>query len=141
MPRSTQSLTSCTANTGSPTAAATNRMTASTDSNAASVATSAKNAGYSGKFFANSISWNFNLGLTAASADPERKLWAFGSASRVVVRDGVVAEAQDIDLCMIMGAGWPFWLGGITPYLDRSGASERAGGGRFLPQGLASVPA
>ena len=31
----------------------------------------------------------------------------------------------DIDLCMVLGAGWPFWLGGITPYLDRSGVSER----------------
>jgi hypothetical protein len=27
--------------------------------------------------------------------------------------------------CMITGAGWPFHLGGITPYLDRSGISER----------------
>lgn len=34
---------------------------------AASVATSTKNSGYQPKFFANSISWNFNLGLTAAS--------------------------------------------------------------------------
>ena len=35
--------------------------------------------------------------------------------------EGVVADAADIDLAMITGAGWPFWLGGITPYLDRSG--------------------
>ena len=42
--------------------------------------------------------------------------------------EGVVAEAQDIDLCLILGAGWPFHLGGITPYLDRErrlGARER----------------
>ena len=33
--------------------------------------------------------------------------------------EGVVAGPEDIDLCMILGAGWPFHLGGITPYLDR----------------------
>ena len=49
--------------------------------------------------------------------------------------EGVVAEAQDIDLCMILGAGWPFHLGGVTPYLDRSGTSERVTGKRFLPTG------
>ncbi|WP_405216427.1 3-hydroxyacyl-CoA dehydrogenase NAD-binding domain-containing protein [Agrococcus sp. Ld7] len=43
----------------------------------------------------------------------------------------VVEAAEDIDLCMILGAGWPFQMGGITPFLDRSGASERAFGGTF----------
>jgi hypothetical protein len=37
----------------------------------------------------------------------------------------------DIDLCMIMGAGWPFHLGGITPYLDRVGASQKVFGKTF----------
>jgi hypothetical protein len=54
--------------------------------------------------------------------------------------EGVVAEAQDIDLCLILGAGWPFHLGGITPYLDRSGVSERVTGRRFLLPGIASLP-
>jgi hypothetical protein len=45
----------------------------------------------------------------------------------------VVAEPQDIDLCLIAGAGWPFHLGGITPYLDRSGIAESTTGRRFLP--------
>ena len=49
--------------------------------------------------------------------------------------EGVVAEAQDIDLCMLLGAGWPFHLGGITPYLDRTGTSERVTGSRFLAPG------
>ncbi len=53
----------------------------------------------------------------------------------------VVAEVQDIDLCMLLGAGWPFWLGGVSPYLDRSGSSERVTGGRFLAPGVASLPA
>jgi len=53
--------------------------------------------------------------------------------------DDVVAEPPDIDLCLLLGAGWPFHLGGITPYLDRTGISEHATGRRFLPPGVASV--
>lgn len=45
--------------------------------------------------------------------------------------DDVVHAAEDIDLCMILGAGWPFQMGGATPYLDRVGASERVFGGTF----------
>jgi 3-hydroxyacyl-CoA dehydrogenase/enoyl-CoA hydratase/carnithine racemase len=59
----------------------------------------------------------------------------------LMLDEGVVAEAQDIDLCLITGAGWPFHLGGITPYLDREGYSERATGKKFLAPGVASVPA
>lgn len=69
----------------------------------------------------------------------ERALNALADEVRRMLDEGVVAEAQDIDLCMILGAGWPFWLGGITPYLDRSGAAERATGQRFLAPGVASV--
>jgi 3-hydroxyacyl-CoA dehydrogenase/enoyl-CoA hydratase/carnithine racemase len=50
---------------------------------------------------------------------------------KLMLDEGVVDSAKDIDLCMIMGAGWPFHLGGITPYLDRSGASQKAFGGSF----------
>ncbi|MGI5340643.1 3-hydroxyacyl-CoA dehydrogenase NAD-binding domain-containing protein [Streptomyces sp. CA-181903] len=59
----------------------------------------------------------------------------------LMLSEGVVAEAQDIDLCLITGAGWPFHLGGVTPYLDREGVSERVNGKRFLEPGVASVPA
>jgi len=55
--------------------------------------------------------------------------------------EGVVADVRDIDLGMILGAGFPFWLGGIAPYLDREGISERVAGRRFLPLGVASLPA
>lgn len=48
-----------------------------------------------------------------------------------MLEDGVVAAPEDIDLCLILGAGYPFQAGGITPYLDRSGASQRAFGGTF----------
>lgn len=43
----------------------------------------------------------------------------------------VVAEAEDIDLCLILGAGYPFQAGGLTPFLDRVGASEKAFGDTF----------
>ncbi len=70
-----------------------------------------------------------------------RALEAVAQEIGLMLEEGVVAEAQDIDLCMITGAGWPFHLGGITPYLDREGISERVNGKRFLAPGLASVPA
>jgi 3-hydroxyacyl-CoA dehydrogenase/enoyl-CoA hydratase/carnithine racemase len=44
---------------------------------------------------------------------------------RLMLDDGVVPEVEDIDLCLILGAGWPFIDGGASPYLDREGASER----------------
>jgi 3-hydroxyacyl-CoA dehydrogenase/enoyl-CoA hydratase/carnithine racemase len=69
-----------------------------------------------------------------------RALEAIAEEIGLMLREGVVAEAQDIDLCLITGAGWPFHLGGITPYLDRAGISERVTGSRFLPRGVASVP-
>jgi 3-hydroxyacyl-CoA dehydrogenase/enoyl-CoA hydratase/carnithine racemase len=50
---------------------------------------------------------------------------------KLMLEEKVVQTPQDIDLCMIMGAAWPFHLGGITPYLDRSGASEKAFGRSF----------
>ncbi|MFG7945174.1 3-hydroxyacyl-CoA dehydrogenase NAD-binding domain-containing protein [Streptomyces cacaoi] len=71
----------------------------------------------------------------------ERALNAIAEEIRLMLDEGVVAEAQDIDLCLITGAGWPFHLGGITPYLDREGVSERVTGRRFLERGTASVPA
>jgi 3-hydroxyacyl-CoA dehydrogenase len=54
--------------------------------------------------------------------------------------EGVVATPQQIDLCMVLGAGWGFHLGGITPYLDRRGYGERVLGRRLLPDGVADVP-
>ncbi|MGZ0067805.1 3-hydroxyacyl-CoA dehydrogenase NAD-binding domain-containing protein [Microbacterium arborescens] len=50
---------------------------------------------------------------------------------KLMLDEGVVPEVQDIDLCLILGAGWPFIDGGASPYLDREGASERAFGDTF----------
>ncbi|MEV7425049.1 3-hydroxyacyl-CoA dehydrogenase NAD-binding domain-containing protein [Streptomyces sp. NPDC091212] len=71
----------------------------------------------------------------------DRVLDAVAQEIGLMLDEGVVAEAQDIDLCLITGAGWPFHLGGVTPYLDREGVSERVNGKPFLAPGVASVPA
>jgi 3-hydroxyacyl-CoA dehydrogenase/enoyl-CoA hydratase/carnithine racemase len=69
----------------------------------------------------------------------ERALEALAQEIRLMLDEGVVDDPRDIDLCMILGAGWPFHLGGITPYLDRTGVSERVTGRRFHPPGVAGL--
>ena len=83
----------------------------------------------------------FQQGDVARSAEEVREavMTALAQEIRLMLDDEVVAEPQDVDLCLLLGAGWPFHLGGITPYLDRTGISERATGRRFLPPGMASV--
>ncbi len=82
----------------------------------------------------------FETGTTALTAEGvrSRALRALAEEIRMMLDEGVVAEPQDIDLCMILGAGWPFHLGGITPYLDRTGISEQVTGRRFRPVGVAA---
>jgi len=69
-----------------------------------------------------------------------RALAALAQEARLMLDEKVVAAAADIDLAMLTGAGWPFWLGGITPYLDREGISEQVTGRRFNPPGVATLP-
>jgi hypothetical protein len=85
----------------------------------------------------------FEVGSAPSTAHQvrERALAALASEIRIMLDEGVIAAPQDVDLCLILGAGWPFHLGGVTPFLDRSGVSERVTGTRFLPPGVASVPA
>jgi 3-hydroxyacyl-CoA dehydrogenase/enoyl-CoA hydratase/carnithine racemase len=51
----------------------------------------------------------------------QRALRGLAEEIAIMLDEGVVAGPEDIDLCMILGAGWPFHLGGITPYLKRTG--------------------
>ncbi|WP_454810509.1 3-hydroxyacyl-CoA dehydrogenase NAD-binding domain-containing protein [Paenarthrobacter nitroguajacolicus] len=61
----------------------------------------------------------------------ERVQDALAQEIGLLLDEGVVGSAEDVDLCMMAGAGWPLHLGGITPYLDRTGASERVNGKPF----------
>ena len=71
----------------------------------------------------------------------ERVLGVLAEEVRTMLDDGVAQAPMDIDLAMITGAGFQFWNGGLTPLLDREGVSEKVTGQRFLPKGVASVPA
>lgn len=68
-------------------------------------------------------------------------LTALAAEVGFMLDEGVVTEPSQIDVCMILGAGWPFSAGGLTPYLDRTGYSEKVLGRRLLPDGVANVPA
>ena len=48
-----------------------------------------------------------------------------------LLEEGVVASAAEVDACLILGAGFPFFLGGITKHLDQTGVSERVAGRRL----------
>ena len=61
----------------------------------------------------------------------QRALEGLAEEIRLMLDEQVVAAPEDIDLCMVLGAGWPFHLGGITPYLDRTGIAEKVTGARF----------
>jgi 3-hydroxyacyl-CoA dehydrogenase len=68
-------------------------------------------------------------------------LEAIADEIRHVLEEGVVAEAADVDTTLILGAGWPFFLGGITKYLDDEGISERVAGHRLADLRAAPSPA
>jgi 3-hydroxyacyl-CoA dehydrogenase/enoyl-CoA hydratase/carnithine racemase len=72
-------------------------------------------------------------GSTPYTAEELRTRVEDGLADEIhrMLEDKVVAAPEDIDLCLILGAGWPFQMGGATPYLDRVGASERVFGSTF----------
>ncbi|MFC5931077.1 3-hydroxyacyl-CoA dehydrogenase [Cryobacterium melibiosiphilum] len=57
-----------------------------------------------------------------------------------MLAEGTVATPADIDACMILGANYPHHTGGLTPLLDRSGASLARTGSTFHSPGVASAP-
>ena len=58
----------------------------------------------------------------------ERILEALADEARHILDEGVVATAAEIDACLILGAGYPFFRGGITRHLDQTGVSARVTG-------------
>ena len=57
-----------------------------------------------------------------------RILEALADEARHILDEGVVSSAAEIDACLILGAGYPFFRGGITRHLDQTGVSERVSG-------------
>ena len=49
----------------------------------------------------------------------------------LMLEEGVVEQPEQVDLALILGAGFPRHRGGVTPYLDASGASQRVLGRTF----------
>jgi 3-hydroxyacyl-CoA dehydrogenase/enoyl-CoA hydratase/carnithine racemase len=64
----------------------------------------------------------------------ERILEALADEARRILDEGVVASAAELDACLILGAGYPFFRGGITRHLDDTGVSQRVSG-RLLADG------
>ena len=58
-------------------------------------------------------------------------LEAVADEIHLLLEEGVVTEAADVDTGLLLGAGWPFFLGGITKHLDQIGMSERLFGHTF----------
>ena len=55
-------------------------------------------------------------------------LEALADEARRILDEDVVASAAEIDACLILGAGYPFFRGGITRHLDETGVSTRVSG-------------
>jgi 3-hydroxyacyl-CoA dehydrogenase/enoyl-CoA hydratase/carnithine racemase len=71
--------------------------------------------------------------LTGEARKSEAELFeaiveALADEARHLLDEGVVASAGEIDACLILGAGFPFFHGGLTKYLDQTGVSLRVSG-------------
>jgi 3-hydroxyacyl-CoA dehydrogenase/enoyl-CoA hydratase/carnithine racemase len=64
----------------------------------------------------------------SADAVREAALEAMADEIAHVLEEGVVESAADVDTCLLLGAGFPFFLGGVTKHLDQTGISERVVG-------------
>ena len=82
-----------------------------------------------------------SVGTSPVSAEEILRRVEDGLADEIhrMLDDDVVHAPDDIDLCMVLGAGWPFQMGGVTPYLDRVGASQRVFGGTFHTPPIAGI--
>jgi len=55
----------------------------------------------------------------------ERILSNLARETDLILHEKVVGSSRDVDLAMILGAGWPFFMGGLTMYLDLVGITPK----------------
>ena len=55
----------------------------------------------------------------------ERVLANLARETDFLLGEKIVDGSRDVDLAMIMGAGWPFFMGGLTMYLDLVGITPK----------------
>jgi 3-hydroxyacyl-CoA dehydrogenase len=55
----------------------------------------------------------------------ERVLGNLAREVDLILKERVVQSSMDVDMAMILGAGWPFFMGGITMYLDMAGVTPK----------------
>jgi 3-hydroxyacyl-CoA dehydrogenase/enoyl-CoA hydratase/carnithine racemase len=78
--------------------------------------------------------WQLADGASPLPADRIRQdaLEAVAEEAKIMLDEGVVADARDIDTGLLLGAGWPFFMGGACKYLDQTGMSERLFGRQLV---------
>jgi 3-hydroxyacyl-CoA dehydrogenase len=55
----------------------------------------------------------------------ERVLSNLAREVDAILKEKVVESSKDVDLAMLLGAGWPFFMGGLTMYLDLAGITPK----------------
>jgi len=68
-----------------------------------------------------------------------RILEALADEAGRILGEDVVSTAAEIDACLILGAGYPFFRGGITKHLDQTGVSQRVVGRPLAELGSAAT--
>jgi 3-hydroxyacyl-CoA dehydrogenase/enoyl-CoA hydratase/carnithine racemase len=73
-------------------------------------------------------------GATPMTADEIRRTALEAAADECgrMIDDGTVADARDIDTGMILGAGFPFFMGGLCKHLDQAGISREVVGRELI---------
>ena len=66
-------------------------------------------------------------------------LEALADEIRHLLEEGVVESAAAVDACLILGAGFPFFLGGLTKHLDQTGVSQRVVGHQLAEIGTQAI--
>jgi 3-hydroxyacyl-CoA dehydrogenase/enoyl-CoA hydratase/carnithine racemase len=55
----------------------------------------------------------------------ERALSNLARETDLILKEKVVEGSKEVDLALITGAGWPFFMGGLTMYLDLTGIAPK----------------